>query len=65
MVWKCIVGMLPCALILCCLTRSAGLVDFGQELQAAVISPVMQYPGQDVEVSFRQLVLKKVPCNNT
>ena len=41
-------------------TWLAGLVDLGQQLNAALIVPVVEDPGHDVEVTFWQGVFEEV-----
>lgn len=43
------------------LTWPASLVDSTQQLDAALVAPVVEDPGQDVEVSLRQRVFEEIP----
>lgn len=42
-------------------TWPASLVDSTQQLDAALVAPVVEDPGQDVEVSLRQRVFEEIP----
>lgn len=42
-------------------TWSASLVDSTQQLDAALVAPVVEDPGKDVEVGVRQRVFEEIP----